>query len=264
MRRKEAAFMVAQAAIFVGVLALVAIPSQSANGPEASTTSATSSAAGGGPLVFTSGVSPEGLQLRMVLNSSSTQLHGAVGAKIEVLDTLDQNVTVTNLLTNQARNVSRLVDHSVLCPPFPYVGFAVFEGHITAANVSVASPFQLVPQVETSGCGAGVPPKAVTFLPGESEAVEAFNQTGGFDFVTVSTELNASTILCSRGGVQGCSVAYPGLVGYWNNSIPESGNLSSTSPAFVYFPPGEYTIVAADDWGQYLYATFVVEPSPSG
>jgi hypothetical protein len=42
-------------------------------------------------------------------------------------------------------------------------------------------------------------------------------------------------------------------------SIPTEGNLGFSSPAFVHFPPGDYTIVATDQWNQYVYATFVVQ-----
>ncbi|MDA4118301.1 MAG: hypothetical protein OK455_08155 [Thaumarchaeota archaeon] len=36
--------------------------------------------------------------------------------------------------------------------------------------------------------------------------------------------------------------------------------MNSSSPAFTYFPPGEYTIVATDLWNQYIYTTFQVLP----
>jgi hypothetical protein len=53
-----------------------------------------------------------------------------------------------------------------------------------------------------------------------------------------------------------------GLVGYWNDSVPSGGDLNFTSKAFVYFPPGRYTIVAADDWTQHVYVTFSVVGPP--
>jgi hypothetical protein len=34
--------------------------------------------------------------------------------------------------------------------------------------------------------------------------------------------------------------------------------LTLTSKSFSYFPSGEYTIVATDDWNQYVYAYFTV------
>jgi len=258
MRRKEAGFIAAQAAIFAAVIALVSLPLQSASETQVST----SSGPNAGPLVLASGVSPEGLQLRMTLNSSSAHLHGAVSGQINVLDTLDRNVTISNLVRNQ--DVSRWSTYDAGCPSDSVLGFAVFGGRFTAANISAAgSPFQLTPQFISSCGSGGVGWNAVRFLPGGGEAVGAFNasQPNGF-FLQVATELNVTTILCNGGvvgnGGFGCSSSYPGLVGYWNYSIPGGGNLGFTSPAFVYFPPGEYTVVAADDWDQYLYATFTV------
>jgi hypothetical protein len=52
--------------------------------------------------------------------------------------------------------------------------------------------------------------------------------------------------------------ASPGLVGSWNHGVAAGGDLNFTSPAFVYFSPEEYTIVATDDWNQYVYAILVV------
>src|SRR5580700_10392768 len=100
MKRKEGAFWIVQAAIFVAVLALVALPMQLANQRQISTCSTLSE----GPLACLSPVSPQGLQLKETLNSSSTQSHGAIRAKVEVLNTLNRNVSISGPAQNQ--NVS--------------------------------------------------------------------------------------------------------------------------------------------------------------
>src|ERR1700682_5515039 len=101
MKRKEAAFLVAQAAIVVGVLVLLALPLQSANEAKVSASSTVS----GGTLAFVSGISPDGLQLEVALNSSSAQSHGAISAQVEVVNTLNRNVSISQLVQNQ--NITR-------------------------------------------------------------------------------------------------------------------------------------------------------------
>jgi hypothetical protein len=78
MKRKEGAFIVATAAIVVGVLALVAFPLRSVNEGQSPMSSTTTMS--GGQLAFSSEVSPEGLQLKMMVNSSSMQSDGAISA----------------------------------------------------------------------------------------------------------------------------------------------------------------------------------------
>jgi len=65
----------------------------------------------------------------------------------------------------------------------------------------------------------------------------------------VPDQLGVTTVLPST--QESCGCATPGLVGYYQ----DIGN-----GIFQHFSHGEYTIVAWDDWNQYLYATFVVQP----
>jgi hypothetical protein len=258
MRRKEAGFVAAQAAIFVGVIALVALPAQSANQIQAETTSTSS----GGQLAFLSGVSPQGLQLRVMLNSSSVQSHGLLRASVEVLNTVDRNVSFSGVPENQ--NISEWNGDDYFCPASFLLGFAVFQGHFAAGNISSAGPpLKIVPESVVYCAPSPIPFGAVTFLPGGDRAV-----VGSGVFADQATlQLNATTkyfnsrLLAGSGGEIDLG-AGPGLVGYWNYSVPAADDMNFTSPGFVYFPPGEYTIAAADDWDQYVYATFVVEPSP--
>jgi hypothetical protein len=255
MKRKEGAFVVAQAAIFVGVIALVALPAQSANQMQAATTSTSS---GGQPAVL-SGVSPQGLQLRVMLNSSSVQSHGVVLASVEVFNTLDRNVSFSGVSENQ--NISEWSYDDYFCPASFLLGFAIFQGHFAAGNISSAGPaLKIVPE-SVVFCALSPISGAVTFLPVGDRAVVR-SDTGSYQ---ATLQLNATTkyINCKgfSGGGGECDLgAGPGLVGYWNYSVPAAADMNFTSPGFVYFPPGEYTIAAADDWNQYVYATFVVQP----
>jgi len=263
MRRKEAGFIVAQAAIFVGVIALVSLPVQSTNQQQVSTSSAVA-----GSLEFTSGVSPQGLQLEVTLNSSSVQSHGAISARVEAFNTLDRNVSLSGLAQNQ--NILDWSGDDYVCDsPSMIVGFALFQGHFAAGNVSAAGqPLQLAPPEVIYGCqGAGGPGQvgAVTFLPKGDQAVATTDFQGIYEgSFPVTVSVNATTGDCGDNPELNGFCTGKGLSGYWNDSVLAPGALNFTSPAFVYFPPGEYTIVAADLWNQYVYATFVVESSGAG
>jgi len=261
MRRKEAGFIAAQAAIFVGVIALVSLPLQFSNNTQVSTSSTVNE----GPLVFASGLAPDGLQLKMVLNATSMRYDGAITGNVTVVNTSNQNVSIPQLVQNQ--NITKWNSDDYFCagnPSYSLLGFALFQGHFTAANVSAAgSPLRLAPPMVGSCGGIEIALSAVTFLPNGDHA--GAGQPEQF-FQPASVELNATTTFCNgvgngNGGFS-CTWAYPGLVGFWNDNVPSQGNLFGfTSTAFVHFPSGEYTIVAADDWNQYVYATFVVQPA---
>jgi hypothetical protein len=250
MKRKEGAFVVAQAAIFVGVIALIALPAQSVNQMQVETTSTSS----GGQLAFTSGVSPQGLQLRVMLNSSSVRSHGVLLASVEVHNTVNRNVSFSGVSENQ--NISEWNYDDYFCPASFLLGYALFQGHFAAGNISSAGPpLRVVPE-SVVFCPSSPISGAVAFLPGGDRAV-----VGSGAFTSQATlHLNATTkyINCKEDGGGECDLGTgPGLVGYWNYSVPAAEDMNFTSPGFVYFPPGEYTIVAADDWNQYVYATFV-------
>jgi hypothetical protein len=248
MKRKEGVFAVALAAIFVGVITLVALPSQSANEAQPSA----SSSANGAPLVFASGIAPDGLQLKMVLNATSMRPDGAIFGNVTVVNTSDQNATVP---TQQSQNITSWDYYNDNCMAEYFVGYAVFSGHYTGGNISSAgTPLELVPRTATAGCPGGPFPSPITFLPGMSDREKvgmfldpASPHDGPFpDLVNVTTDVCKD----SESLVFGCLASYPGLVGYWN--------MSASTPTVVPFSPGKYTILAWDDWNQYAYATFVV------
>ena len=164
----------------------------------------------------------------------------------------------------QNQNVSAWGGYSGLafCPSSSILGYALFRGDFSSENISQAGPpLRLTPLIVTS-CGAAIfGPSALTFLPDGNRFVETQNH-GQSPQSSFPAELNATTSLCDGfqigSGAFSCTWARPGLIGYWNYSIPDQNDFNFTSPAFAYFPRGDYTLVAADDWNQYLYATFVV------
>jgi hypothetical protein len=249
MKRKEGAFAVVQAAIFVGVIALVALPALSANQTQVSTSSTSSE----GQLAFLSEVSPQGLQLSVTLNSSSAQSHGAIRASVEVLNTLNRNVSFSGVAQNQ--NIPEWNGDDYVCAGTPtsfLLGFAVFEGRFSAGNISSAGPPLKLDPPFHAPCAASLNPGAVTFLPGRDRVVVTAGLGAQQSSYKATLQLNATTGYCTGLGLAGLGgeidcQANPGLAGYWNDSVLAGGDVNFTSPAFVYFPPGEYTIVAADD-----------------
>jgi hypothetical protein len=263
MRRKEAGFVVAQAAIFAAVIALVSLPIQSTNNTQVPTSSTVSK----GPPVFTSEVAPNGLQLELSLNATTMPSDGAITGQVAVVNTSDQNVNVSTL--SRSQNVTEWSNYINVCPSDYFMGYAVFGGHFTAANISLAgTPLRLVPPMFPQ-CPGPIGAGTVIFLPSRGHATgRAVDPDESSDLVP--DQLNTTTLFCNTTEANqnsfACDWATPGLVGYWNWSIPDGAgaNFGFTAPAFVHFSPGEYTIVAWDDWNQYVYATFIVERGATG
>ena len=101
----------------------------------------------------------------MTLNSSSVRSHGAISARVEVLNTLDRNVTLSGLAQNQ--NISEWSDDDYVCDsPSTIVGFALFQGHFAAGNISAAGqPLQLAPPEVIYGCAASISPERSPSFP---------------------------------------------------------------------------------------------------
>lgn len=279
MKTRQAAFVGADAGIVAVILALVAISLPPTYESQVSTSSATStttsytqvstsSATSTAPLVFASSVAANGIQVKLYLNSTNMRSGGAITGFVTVVNTSDQNVTVTPL--QQDLNLSTWPGYWVWAIDpcgFQYIpgGYAVFQGHFTAGNISLAAHN---PLVLTPGPGGSCPEPptrwgAITFLPGGGQAV------GRMTVVDTPTEfrpdqLNVTSYVCTGepGSANVCSVnpERPGLVGYWYKTSVCNGNPVCTFLPFAPFSPGQYTIVAWDDWDQYVYVTFVVQP----
>jgi len=206
------------------------------------------------PVLYTSSISPQGLQLRVTLNSSNIQSHGEVAAQIELVNTLNRNVSLT-FEANQ--NISAW-NEDFFCgenPSRSLVGFALFSGHFSAENVSTAgSPLQLAAPVAIP-CPISLGLNDSTFLPNSDRTISFsyYSQTQEPSY-RVTAEVNATTGYCLDSA---CGTS-SGLLGYWNPGFGYTANTTFTSHDFNYFPAGEYTIVAADDWIQTVYAHFQV------
>ena len=182
-----------------------------------STTITSSKNLSNGPLFYSSVVSPEGLQLHVTLNSSSMQSPGAVTVQIDLQNTLDRNVTLA-ALTNQ--NMSGWNAEDFLCsenPSSSLVGFALFDGHFSAGNISAAGPpLQLGPPLEPP-CPFEFGINETIFLPNSDKTMSSYlGQTGVVPgFYPVTAEVNATTGYCFGSGTSIDCPASSGLFGYW-------------------------------------------------
>jgi len=241
MKRREAVFVIAQAAVVLAVLGLVALPLQAANESQASTSSTTSPA----PTIFTSAVASNGLQLKVVLNATSVRSAGAISGYVTVVNTSNQSVTISP--PTQSPNLTYWSDYISICGVTGFMGgYALFQGHFTSENISSAgNPLRLWPSLPAS-CPGGNNPGTVTFLPGLGGVGKAIDPAHPLDLIR--DQLNITSYVCTSTNSSFCSsYSLPGLVGYW-----------SSPTTFVSFSPGQYTIVAWDDWNQYIYIMFRV------
>jgi len=225
------------------------------------TTSVSTVSVNEGPLLFASGVSPEGLQLKVELNASSALMYGVVGAQIEVVNTLGKNVSTP---VSVSPTVSQWNGVDEICgdnPSYSLAGFAVFKGAFDAENLSAAGPPLRMAPPFYPPCTAPLSTPHVVFYPYGDETLAYDNYgTPQQESFPLLAAMNATTQICQGLSQDQISCGgSPGLVGYWNSSVPLGGDATFTSKAFVYFPVGTYTLVAADDWDQYVYATFTID-----
>jgi hypothetical protein len=213
----------------------------------------------GGPSVYSSGVSSDGLQLIVKLNSSSIQSHGEVAVQIELLNALSHN---NSLVVTANQNISDWNEDDFFCgenPSHSLVGFALFKGHFLAENISAAgSPLRLAAPVVLP-CPFSLNLSNTTFLPNSDKTMSSsyYDQTQEPPY-PVTAEVNATTGYCISSPSSISCPESSGVLGYWTPSFGYTGNMTFASKGFSYFPSGEYTIVATDDWNQFVYAYFVV------
>jgi len=237
----------------------------------ATTTSTITTTAGTNPETLTSPVSSLGLELLVTLNDTRIGEHGALGVQITLQNVLSRNVSLTPNYSSNT-DISNWDGYDLLCSPGnSLVGFGLFMGHYSSANLSLAGdPLTLIPPIALP-CPVAMFPAEVVLLPHSDIAIYTYNLSG--QMVTpvgllghAPVEMNATTDECviTSGGGSECGSIYPGLFGYWepsgtyNFTSPWSANATLASPFFHYFPSGPYTLVSEDLWNQTVYAYFEV------
>ena len=203
---------------------------------------------------FSSSVSPLGLKLSVALNATAIRRYGTLGVQIEVLNTLDHNVSIALGPVNA--NISAWNRYDFFCGvniAGSLLGFGLFKGDYSPANISQAgSPLQLAPFVRTT-CSIFAYPQEIVFKPMSNQLA-----TTNGPRKTVALNVTSEQCVAVSQAFHKCGPAL-GLFGYWNTqSFLSLDGATFQSPYFQYFPPGAYTLVAADAWGQTIYVHFDV------
>lgn len=205
-------------------------------------------------------VSSSGLELRMELNATAMEPGQTLAANVTLFNTLDESLSLP--LSAQANLTSQITtwnNDDFACGIgglASYVaGFALFRGHVSADNLSLApDPLQLATVVQL--CDVSLvfsQDESILFLPHSDDG----SMPKSDPFVS-HTALNVTTSC-----YQACSHD-SGLYGYWNRTSYTCCAASANAPnLFRYFTPGEYTLAAEDLWGDRLFAYFQVTPGPS-
>jgi len=257
LKAKTSAYIVAQAIAVAVVLALISLPLESPTLPTESTNDLSA--------IFLSGVSPDGLQLEMALNSTTMRANGSIGGQVSVINTLGGGVTVG--LPEPSQNMSSWINSINICPSSDFLGYAVFDGHVALDNVSLAGPpLVLVPPMMIICTIPYYVPGPVTFLSrgdssGQTVVYAQSPSSTVDDQLSITTRFCNTTFSGTESGAQvfSCSWTSPGLVGYWDGDPSSAGgNFGFTSPGFARLPPGVYTVMAWDVWNQYAFARVLV------
>lgn len=209
---------------------------------ESSTTSSTA----------VSTVSSSGLELKVELNATAIEPGQTLAANVTLFNTLDENLSLpTSAQANLTSQITAWNNDDFVCGigglASGVAGFALFRGHVSGENLSLApDPLQLA-EVLLVPCNALPLGDSIVFQPHSENASISPHYSYVYPF-----SLNVTT---SPGS---------GLFGYWNRTSYAccAGNANAPD-LFRYFTPGGYTIAAEDIWGDRLFAYFLVTQGPS-
>ena len=171
--------------------------------------------------ISTRSVSPGGLVIRLILNSSRITSGASIGINVSDYNTFPMELNLSEA-SDWALNGLATGGCPSLYLPF---GIAVFQGTYTSANVSQATP---LPIFQVVAC-----PMLVRFITGYLFQPMSDNAT-----VLPGTEVTPMATVVPVNGIYN----YTGIK--LNQLIP--------------FSPGTYTVVAGDEWGNLAFAYFVV------
>jgi len=279
----------------VGTISFVSLASQSGR----TEPSSTSASEGNHSVTFYSAVSPVGLQLQFELNTTVIQQGGALKAQAYLYNTLSQNLSLTPDFSANP-NIATWDSYDSPCgfsPVFDVFGFALYQGHLTPANLSQAgTPFPLSPQFYLP---CGPPPREPmpghpgSFWFGGPKKIE-FAQESHLATLSTNSPPNASTlgdmqldagtwmlhhyIITRTATIDSFNLTEAALYGYWSYGgmgegvcplsalMSNANNTTTESLVELYCNPhpfsvGSYTLVAEDLWNDTDYAYFQVVPT---
>jgi len=180
------------------------------------------------PLSAETSDSTIGLQLRVILNSSKLMTGEGIRVSITEMNILNStnNVTASNSwpLNGLALGPCGTVNYPI--------GIGIFQGYFTGSNIS----------------SAGKP--LSIYNPGEYMCPMILTNTGSYEFQPMSDSAQVSGSCTSGSCFQLDITSRIDAGGYWN--------LGLGGRTFENFPPGTYTVIGGDEWGQLVILHFVV------
>lgn len=199
------AAMIVVIVVAMGFLSFSSQPPASSSTTQGSSSSSFSTASQGLSSTAYSSVSPQGLQLQIILNTTAIQATGALTAQVYLYNTLSTNASLNPDFTANP-NIAAWDNFDAPCGLSPVThtfGFAIFRGHYTAANISlVGTPMMLMPPVAI-GCPNRFYNQAyiqnIEFAPHSTIATISANASFSSDFKpqTIRMQLNATTGSCT-------------------------------------------------------------------
>jgi len=202
------------------------------------------------------------LLLQVSLNASSIQSGEAVFAEIGLMNRFGMNLSVIPPYPANP-TIASWNGYDYLCGGGAFstmVGYALFEGHYDANNLtSAGNPLRLAPPVAIP-CALFLPPALTIFLPHSNETWDYYGPNPQLAPLKAQAAINASTGVSFTNSLGG-TVCGGGnsLYGYWNSGqMISCEGATTSSPLFHYFSPGEYTLAVEAAWGQQAFGYFGV------
>jgi len=201
------------------------------------------------------------LQLHVELNASSIRSGQAIRVEATLLNSFLVRLSALPPAPPDSI-ITAWNSYDFVCsqsPIWSLLGYALFEGHYVAGNLSAAvAPLRLAPLVGVP-CIQKSSPYLLIFSPNGTDALVYYPSQGGEGQpASEQIGLAAATEWCNQ---TSCPIGNS-LLGYWNMSSlqgPTSpDNATLTSEYFHYFPPSEYTLVVEAAWGQQIIEGFEV------
>jgi hypothetical protein len=180
------------------------------------------------------------LDLRLSANSS-----GNLYVTVDEYNTLDSvnNVTAANGWAIPSNSLRGICDNQV-------AAYAVYQGNYGADNFTNTSPLVLDPPGAGNICPVLSPSAVYSFSP---DSGVAYSQAGVFSLVAMSKNVTLSD---SVSGYYTCGANAPSFQPQNGSGLWTCGTIASS---FNLFPPGTYTVVALDQWGDAVVSHFVVK-----
>jgi hypothetical protein len=178
------------------------------------------------PISSASVVSPSGLRLELRLAADNSS-GGSIGITVEEQNTLDHvnNVTAANSWRIPTFSLRGVYDLWM-------VGYTIYKGYYDADNFTSRTSLALMEVGSYISCSPCPAPTYFLFQPTSDNATLSPGSTFPYAESSSTMPINLTEAIS----------------GYW-----------TSSDNFVVFPPGIYTVVAADEWGQVAVLHFTAE-----